>query len=257
MKAMILAAGNGTRLRQITITQPKVLAPLNGVPQLQLVLNWLRTYGIREVAINLHHLGEKIADFCGDGSRFDMSITYSKEEQLLGTAGGVKKMQEFFNDTFIVVYGDILTDFNLNQMIRFHRLKQGLATILIQRLDDPRETGIIQMNEDGQIIDFVEKPQFGAKPGALTNAAIYILERSILDYIPDNSNTDFGHHIFPTLIRSGVDIYGYVLSHDEYLIDIGSWEHYQQACEDIRAGKVKAFHDSNTDPKLESAALGR
>ena len=257
MKAMILAAGNGVRLRPFTNTQPKVLAPLNGVPQLQLVLNWLRVYGISEVAINLHHLGEQIADFCGDGSKFDMRITYSKEEQLLGTAGGVKKLQEFFDDTFIVVYGDILTDLNLNKMIMFHRLKKSFATILVQPLDDPRGTGIIQMREDGQIIDFVEKPPSEAKSGALTNAAIYILEKGVFDYIQDNDNADFGHHIFPELIRSGIDIFGYILSHNEYLIDIGNWKHYQRACEDIRVGKVNVFHDNYTDSKFDSGALRR
>ena len=102
------------------------------------------------------------------------------------------------------------------------------------------------MKEDGQITGFVEKPQTGLKPGALTNAAIYILERSIFSYIPDNGNSDFSFHIFPTLIRSGVRIYGYVLNNNEYAIDIGTWEHYQQACKDLKSGRVMIAHQESS-----------
>ena len=240
MKAMALTAGQGTRLRPLTLSLPKALAPLNGVPLLQLTLGWLRSYGIRDVAINLHHLGEKILDFCGDGSRFGVRITYSNEVELLGTAGGVKQMEEFFDDTFVVVYGDILTDLSLSRMLRLHKLKQGVATIAIQKFNFPTQVGTVRMNQDKQIIDFVEKPQSQANSGKLGNGGVYILEREALRYIPGNSFSDFGYDIFPTLVSSGLPLYGYVLSNHEYLVDIGSWDHYQQAIKDVKRGRVKA-----------------
>lgn len=238
MKATVLAAGQGTRLRPLTLSLPKVLAPLNGIPLLQLTLSWLRSYGIRQVAINLHHLGEKILDFCGDGSRFGVRITYSNEVNLLGTAGGVKQMEEFFDDTFVVVYGDILTNLNLSRMLRFHKLKQGVATIAIRKFDFPAQVGTVRMNQDKQIIDFMEKPQSEANSGRLGNGAVYILERDVLRYIPANSFSDFGHDIFPALISLGLSIYGYTLSNREYLTDIGNWEHYRQAIKDAKAGGI-------------------
>ena len=123
MRAMILAAGEGTRLRPLTLKIPKVLLPVGEAPLIEHTLSWINNYGISEVAINLYHLGEKIKDFLGDGSRLEMSITYSPEENLLETAGGVKRMEPFFTDTFVVVYGDVLTSFDLDDMVSFHRTK--------------------------------------------------------------------------------------------------------------------------------------
>ncbi len=239
MKAMILAAGEGMRLRPLTLNLPKVLAPLNGVPLLQVTLEWLRRHGVRQVAINLCHLGPKILDFCSDGSRFDLRITYSQEEAPLGTAGGVKRMAGFFDQTFIVVYGDVLTNLDLSRMMRWHKLKRGVATIAVHRVINPWQSGVVRLNQHEQIVEFVEKPRLKTEPGCLTNGGVYILNKSILDYIPDDGYCDFGYDVFPLLISSGIPIHAYILGDEEYLIDIGDWEHYGQAIQDVKTGKVK------------------
>ena len=241
MKAMILAAGEGTRLRPLSLSLPKVLAPLNGAPLLQFTLEWLKRHGVRQVAINLCHLGPKILDFCSDGSRFDLRITYSWEEAPLGTAGGVKKIAGFFDQAFIVVYGDVLTNLDLSRMMRWHKLKRGVATIAAHKVVNPWQSGVVSLNRHGQIVEFVEKPRLEAEPECLVNGGVYILEKSILNYIPDDGYCDFGYDVFPMLISSGIPIYAYILGDEEYLIDIGDWEHYGQAINDLKTGKVRVL----------------
>ena len=154
-RAMILAAGEGTRLRPLTLETPKALLPIRGRPLIEHQLFWLNHHGIREVAINLYHLGNKIKDHLGDGSRFGMKICYSPEETLLGTAGGVKRIEHFFNDTFVVVYGDILTDFDLSDMVKFHREKKAVATLAIFEAPNPWEVGVVELNKEGRILSLL------------------------------------------------------------------------------------------------------
>jgi len=238
-KAMILAAGEGTRLGSLTLETPKVLLPVGGKPLLEYTLLWLKSYGISQVAINLYHLGEKVRDFLGDGSRFGINISYSLEETPLNTAGGVKRMEHFFNGTFVVICGDILTDFNLRDMIRFHQEKKAMVTLAILEVPNPWEVGVVEMNESGRILGLVEKPPRGSEVGNLGSGGIYVLEQDVLSYIPDNECSDFAYDIFPQLIKLGVPIYGYLLNPEDYLLDIGTMDKYHKASEDIKAGKVK------------------
>lgn len=238
-KAMILAAGEGSRLRPLTLQNPKVLLPIAEVPLIQYTLFWLKSHGIQEVAINLYHLGDKIKDFLGDGSQFGMRIHYSLEETLLGTAGGVRRMEPFFDGTFAVVYGDVLTNFDLSAMSKVHRDKRAIATLALFEASAARDVGIVVINARGRVIDFVEKPKsLSPNPRPLCNGGIYILEKEMLDYIPGNGFFDFAYDIFPKLIQLDLPIYGYVLTPEDYLIDIGSIHKYQKANEDVRAGKV-------------------
>lgn len=239
MKAMILAAGEGTRLRPLTLETPKVLLPIGGVPLIQHSLAWLKSYGIFEIAVNLHYLGDKIRGFLGDGSRFGVKITYSQEETLLGTAGGVRRMEQFFNDTFMVVYGDNLTDFDLSAMLEFHREKMALATLAIFKAPNPSEVGIVRINGQRRITSLVEKAPLGSALENLANGGIYVLEREVLSHIPSQGFSDFSYSIFPKLIKLGLPVYGYALRPEDYFLDIGTPDNYHQANEDMRAGKVK------------------
>lgn len=242
MKAMILAAGEGTRLRPLTSETPKVLLPVGGRPLIEHQLSWLKSHGIREVAINLYHLGNNIKDFLGDGSRFKMEIIYSPEEALLGTAGGVKRMESFFSDTFVVVYGDVLTDFNLSEMIAFHKETKAKATLSVLKEPERPGAGIIEMGNKGRILSFVEKPPPGSALSSLSNGGIYILEKEVLNYVPGDGSPDFAYDVFPKLIELNLSLYGYVLKPGDYLIDIGTTDKYQKANEDAKAGKVKINH---------------
>lgn len=238
-KAMILAAGEGTRLWPLTLETPKVLLPVGGAPLICHTLTWLRTHGISRAAINLHHLGDKIRDFLGDGSRFGMGIVYSQEEELLGTAGSVKRMADGLSETFVVVYGDVLTDLDLGAMGQFHTKMRARATIAVQQVEDAMGKGVVHMEGGDRICSFLEKPALGPKSGCLINTGVYLLEPEILDHI-QSGFSDFGVDVFPRLLEGGVPVYGWRLRPWEYLIDIGAPEAYQQANEDIARGEVNA-----------------
>jgi len=239
-KAMVLAAGEGTRLKPLTSETPKTLLPVDGIPLIQYILAWLKGYGICQVAMNVHHLADQIKERLGNGSQFGMEIHYSPEETLLGTAGGVKKMAHFVDSTFVVIHGDMLIDFDLADMISFHQTKKALITIVLLEVPNPWEYGIVRVQEDGRIVSFVEKPLRGTEPGNLSNGGIYILEKEVLDYIPDKGTHDFAYGIFPKLIALDLSVYGYQPRPEDYLLDIGTISKYQQANEDVRARKLKA-----------------
>lgn len=242
IKAMILAAGEGTRLRPLTLTTPKPLIPINGTPLIEITLNWLKIHGITEVAINLYHLGEQIKDYLGDGSQLGMNIIYSEETTLLGTAGGVKKVEDFFDGHFIVFYGDTLTDFDLSNMIELHHQKKASASIALFEPSDPSQYGIVNMDGAGRIHGFIEKPKSpipGLQPPLLANAGVYVLDKEVMSYVPESGFSDFGYDIFPKLIDAGVPIYGYQLKSDDYFIDTGNLEKYEQANADMKAGLVR------------------
>ncbi|MCL0092276.1 nucleotidyltransferase family protein [Dehalococcoidia bacterium] len=236
-KAMILAAGEGTRLRPLTLETPKVLLPIGGVPLICYTLAWLKSHGITQIAINLYHRGEKIKEFLGDGSRFGVEICYSQEENVLGTAGGVKRVEHFFDSTFVVVYGDVLTDFDLSAMINFHQEKKAVATLALFEAPNPKAAAIVQLEKQGRVINFVEKPG-QADPGSLGSGGIYVLERQVLDYIPDQGFSDFAYDIFPKLVEARLPLYGYVLTPQDYLLDIGTPEKYRRANQDIERVKI-------------------
>jgi histidinol-phosphate phosphatase family protein len=241
-KAMILAAGEGTRLKPLTLETPKVLLPVGGTPLICHTLNWLRSHHISEVAINLCCQGEKIRELLGDGSRWGMRILYSQEEVLLGTAGGLKKVEEFFDATFVVVYGHVLTDLDLTAMVRFHQEKKTVATLAILAVSHTWEVGVVQIDKEGRITRLVEKPPKGTEPGKLASGGIYVLERSVLDHIPGQGFCDFACHVFPNLIETGLPIYGYALGPQDYLIDIGTPEKYRRANRDVETGRLKLNH---------------
>lgn len=245
-KAMILAAGQGTRLRPLTLETPKVLLPVGGVPLIEHTLVWLRSHGVSEVAINLHCLGDKIKNCLGDGSRFGIKVFYSPEETLRGTAGGVRRMKHFFDSTFVVAYGDVLTDFNLTRMIQFHQRKKAIATLAIREVPNPWDVGVVEMSNEGRIVSFVEKPPCRCEAGNLGSGGVYVLEKRVLNYVPGESSSDFAYDIFPKLIELGLPVYGHKLKPDDYLIDIGTIEKYHQANEDIRAGKLKIKHEEQS-----------
>lgn len=226
MKAMILAAGVGKRMQHLTLDTPKVLLPIGGIPIAEHTILWLKSHGISEIAINIHHLAERVVVFLGDGSHLGVKIEYSVEEELLGTAGGVKKMASWLGDNFVVVCGDIYTDFNLSKMASLHKRKRAMATLVLFNTNKPWEVGIVNVNSGGLITGFTEKPPPGSVKGNLASGGVYIFNRQVLDYIPSNIFSDFGRNIFPELTKYNLPIYGYPLEDDDYLIDIGTLANY-------------------------------
>ncbi len=227
MKGMILAAGEGRRLRPLTDHLPKPMLPIAGRPLLEHIIIHLCDCGVTDLAVNLHHLPTAVMDYFGDGSRWGVSLRYSVEERLLGSAGGVKRLQSFFDDTFIVFYGDLLTWTDLRSMITLHRQAGALATMGLYHVPDPWNRGIVEVDAAQHIVRFVEKPPRDQVFSNLANAGIYILEPEVLDRIPAEQFYDFGHDVFPGLLAEGVRIAGYVI--EDPLIDIGLPEKYDEA----------------------------
>jgi NDP-sugar pyrophosphorylase family protein len=230
MKAMILAAGEGTRLRPLTDSLPKPMLPIGGRPALEYTVQWLRYYGIREILINLHHCPETVIRHFGDGSALGVSIEYSIEERILGTAGGAKHRESFFDRPFVVVYGDVLTDLDLSDLVGYHSTRGSNAhlTMSLYRVPDPTQCGVATLDAEGRVTSFVEKPNAGEAPSDLASAGVLVLDPEILRHVPEGRFCDYGHDVFPALIQHGVPIYGWPLPDTAYLIDFGTPENYER-----------------------------
>jgi NDP-sugar pyrophosphorylase family protein len=236
MKALLLAAGEGTRLRPLTLDRPKPMLPLAGCPMLDYLVRHVRRHGIRDVAINLHYKPHVIVDHFGDGRAHDVAITYSHEQRLLGSAGAAKALDWFFDGTFLILYGDVLTDIDLGALVARHREYGAVATLALYEVDDPSRCGIVELDSAGYVTRFSEKPAPGTVAGNLANAGVYVLEPSVLRYVPAGRTSDFGQDVFPRLLELGLPIAG--IPADGYVLDIGSPERYAQAEHDVLAGRV-------------------
>jgi NDP-sugar pyrophosphorylase family protein len=234
MKAMILAAGEGTRLRPLTSDRPKPMLDLAGRPLIAHLIELLRRHGVREIAVNLHHKPEVLRSYLGDGSTLGVSVTYSQEDILLGTAGAVKRIARFFDETFFVLYGDVLTDIDLSSLASFHRRERSLLTIALHEAEDPTRCGIVEIDGKGRVRRFVEKPGPQDIFSSWANAGVYVVEPEALRWVPDASFFDFGSHLIPLLVKGKARVMGYVSA--GYFLDIGSLARYQRAQSDIASG---------------------
>ena len=216
-KAMILAAGRGTRLRPLTDTVPKCMARVAGKPVLEHNIEWLRKFGVTDLTINLHHMPEAVKEHFGDGERWGVRIVYSFEPDLLGTAGAVKKVADFFDAPFFVWYGDNLSTCRLDRLWEFHLKKGGLATIALHEREDPTQSGIVGLDEDERVSRFLEKPRPEQVFSHWVSAGIFVLEPHALRAVPAEGAHDFGRDIFPALLDQGAALYGYRMSEDEGL----------------------------------------
>lgn len=235
MKALILAAGKGTRLQDLTRNCPKPMLPVQGKPLLERVVCWLREHGIRDIAMNLHHCPEVITGHFGDGTAWDVQITYSYEETLLGTAGAAKRLARFLDEPFVVAYGDVYTNLNLSRLMAAHRQysrvesRDTLATLALYQVPNPTECGLVELAVDGRVMRFVEKPPPEQVFTDLANAGVMVCEPEILRFIPAETSFDFGRDLFPALLAAGKSMWGVAITPGEYLIDIGTPQAFQRA----------------------------
>ena len=237
MKAMALAAGKGTRLFPLTGEIPKPMAPVVNTPIIEHIFNLLAGHGVQEVHFNVHYLADALLSAYGEESqRNGMTVYLGREDELLGTAGGVKRLAGRFDDTFIVVSGDALTDVNLEELVTFHREKGALATIALRWVYDTSEFGVVEVDDEGNIQGFQEKPSPEDAISTLANTGIYVLEPRALDYIPRDTFFDFAKDVFPRFLEEGEQFVGY--KGDFYWSDIGTLEAYRQAQYDVLSGKV-------------------
>lgn len=251
MKAMILAAGKGTRVRPITHTIPKPLIPILQKPVMEFLVELLRRHGFDQIMVNVSHLAEEIENYFRDGQRLGVEIAYSFEGRVvdgelvgeaLGSAGGIKKIQDFnpfFDDTFVVLCGDALIDLDLTAVIKKHRESGAIATVVTKSVakEDVSSYGVVVTDEKGRILQFQEKPSVEKALSTEINTGIYIFEPEVIDYIPPNQTYDIGSQLFPKLVELGLPFYA--VSMEFEWVDIGKVPDYWEAIRAVLRGEIK------------------
>jgi mannose-1-phosphate guanylyltransferase/phosphomannomutase len=237
MKAVIMAGGEGTRLRPLTANQPKPMLPVGNRPIMEHIVRHVRDHGVKDIVVTVQFLASQVRNYFGDGSDMDVDLAYATEPTPLGTAGSVRNAAEMLGETFMVISGDALTDIDLNEVVGFHRRRGALATVVLKRMPNPLEFGIVITQEDGRIERFLEKPHWGQVFSDTINTGIYVLEPEVFEHIPDGQPSDFAADVFPKLLGQGAPLFGFVA--DGYWEDVGSLEAYQRAHQDILDGRVR------------------
>lgn len=252
MKAMILAAGKGTRIRPITYTIPKPMIPILQKPVMEFLLELLRQHGFTEIMVNVSHLAEEIESYFRDGQRFGVQIAYSFEGKIdddgklvgeaIGSAGGMRRIQDFspfFDDTFVVLCGDALIDLDLSAAVKWHKSKGSIATIITKSV--PREEvssyGVVVTNDDNRIQAFQEKPTVAEALSTNINTGIYIFEPEVFKYIPSGVEYDIGSQLFPQLVADNAPFYAIPM--DFEWVDIGKVPDYWRAIRGVLSGEIK------------------
>ncbi|MFV0315739.1 MAG: sugar phosphate nucleotidyltransferase [Microthrixaceae bacterium] len=238
MKAVIMAGGEGTRLRPLTSNAPKPMMPLANRPMMEHVIGLLKRHGVTDIVVTVAFMAETIRTYFGDGSEFGVNMTYATEDTPLGTAGSVRNAKDELDDTFLVISGDVLTDIDITAIVKAHRDGEALATIGLVRVDNPLEYGIVITDDDGNIERFLEKPTWGQVFSDTINSGIYVLEPRIFDWIAADEPVDFSGDVFPAVLADGERILGSV--GEGYWEDVGTLDAYVRAHKDILDEKVTA-----------------
>ncbi len=243
MQALILAGGKGTRLRPLTVYTPKPMVPVVNRPFLLYQIDVLRTAGITDITLSLSYQPDKIQQILGNGEEYGVTLRYITEPSPMGTGGAYKFASDIIGETTVVFNGDILTNFDIGKLVEFHKAKKAVASIALVGVADPTRYGLVKAGDDGRVERFVEKPK-ADEIGTLTintiNAGIYILEPSILELIPKDTNRSFEYDVFPDILARELPFYAYVMQ-DEYWQDIGTPSNYLAAHHDFLNGKISGF----------------
>ncbi len=227
MKAVVMAGGEGTRLRPLTSNQPKPMVPIVGKPCMEHILELLKEHGFEDIVVTLAFLPQAIRGYFGDGESLGLRIEYSVEEAPLGTAGSVRLASARLTETFLVISGDALCDVDLTRLVEFHREKGAAVTIGLKSVENPLEFGIVVTDSEGRVERFLEKPSWSQVFSDTINTGIYVIEPEVLQHIPTDRPYDFSKELFPHLLEMGRPIYGHVM--DGYWQDIGNLDQYRQA----------------------------
>ncbi len=236
MKAVVMAGGEGSRLRPLTINRPKPMVPIVDRQVMAHIIELLKLHGITEIVVTLQYLANVIQDQFGDGSAHGVHIEYVLEEQPLGTAGSVRNAAHLLKDPFLVISGDALTDYNLRQVIDFHETHNNMLTLTLARVPNPLDFGVVIVDEQSNVRQFLEKPSWGEVFSDTVNTGIYVVDPSVFRYIDKEKMVDWSKDVFPRMLRDGMPIRGYVA--EGYWTDVGTIEEYMRANRDYLLGKV-------------------
>ncbi len=236
MKAVIMAGGEGTRLRPLTINRPKPMVAIVDRLALHHIIELLKIHGFTDIVITVQYLANVLQDYFGDGSNYGINITYSLEDVPLGTAGSVKNAEHLLDEPFLVISGDALTDFNLTEIVNYHFSTKSLATMTLTRVPNPLDYGVIITDDDGHVEQFLEKPSWGEVFSDTVNTGIYVLDPSVFAYMEKGKKVDWSSDVFPQMLKNGDKLMGYIAQ--GYWTDVGNIEEYMRACSDYLWGKV-------------------
>ena len=239
MKAVVLVGGEGTRLRPLTLTTPKALLPIANQPFLERQIAWLASHGFDEVVLSLGYMPDAFPAHFPESQCEGTRLTYVVESKPLGTAGGIRFAADGIDDRFVVCNGDILTDFDLTAMLRFHEERGAQATIALTEVDDPSAFGVVPTRADGEVVGFIEKPPRDLAPTNWINAGIYILEPGLLDRIPPRVNVSIERETFPRMVESRGSLFAF--NGAGYWLDMGTPAKYLQAHADLLSGSLDAL----------------
>jgi len=248
-----MAAGVGSRLMPMTADIPKPMIPMANRPLMANTVQLLRDHCFSSIIANLHYNADSITSYFGDGNNFGVSLEYSREKELMGTAGGVKCCEWFLDDTFIIVSGDALTDINLTTLVGAHKRQGALATIALKEVQNVENFGIVITDEQGVIQSFQEKPRAAEALSRVANTGIYVFEPEIFKYIPRSQFYDFGKQVFPQLVKMNAPFYGVQV--EDYWCDVGNIVTYRQAHADVLNGKVRVNLEGRLSLLDESAKV--
>jgi NDP-sugar pyrophosphorylase family protein len=229
MKAMVLAAGLGTRLRPLTEDKPKCLVPLAGRPLIGWTLEWLRRAGVTECVINLHYLPEKVQQYVGDGSGYGLRVTYSYEPELLGTAGAVNKVASFFDTPFYVIYSDNFSQWDIRKLKFEYERNDSIGTVAVHWREDVTQSGMVEFDQNNRILRLVEKPKPEGVTSHYVNAGFYYLNPRVFNYIPEGKPCDFAFNVFPEMLRAREEMYAVKM--EDPIIGIDTIDAYEKANE--------------------------
>ncbi|MFW6022236.1 MAG: sugar phosphate nucleotidyltransferase [Halanaerobiaceae bacterium] len=236
MKAVIMAGGQGSRLRPLTCDLPKPMVPIVNYPVMEYIIELLKEQGITEIAVTSFYLPRSIEEYFGNGEKWGVNLKYFVEEEPLGTAGSVHNADEFLDETFIVISGDAITDFDLERALEFHKNEDADGTLVMAREDIPLEYGVVMTDDNGKVVRFLEKPNWGQVFSDTINTGIYILEPSIFDLYPKDKKYDFSNDLFPLMLKKEMKLFGIAL--EGYWNDIGSLEAYHKTQFDLLNGEI-------------------
>jgi mannose-1-phosphate guanylyltransferase / phosphomannomutase len=237
MKAVVMAGGEGTRLRPLTSNQPKPMVPVAGKPCMEHIVELLRRHGMTDIVVTVAYLPQVIRGYFDDGGELGVELHYSVEETPLGTAGSVKNAAELLDETFLVISGDALCDFDLGALVDAHRRRGAVATLALYSVENPLEFGVVITDEDGRVERFLEKPSWGQVFSDTINTGVYVLEPEVLAAVPDGTSYDFSKQLFPDLLRRGKPVFGHLV--EGYWQDIGNLDQYRKANFDALEGRIE------------------
>jgi NDP-sugar pyrophosphorylase family protein len=253
VKALVLAGGFGTRLRPLSCTRPKLLFPVGDQPQIDWTLKNLNQAGVETVIMAVNYMAEALVRYLGP-TKYDLGIIYSREQRPLGTGGPIRKARDLLNgEPFIVLNGDIISDVDYKRLIEYHKQKGGLATVVLVHVEDPTRYGAVELDWEGKIVKFVEKPEPGKAPSNLINAGIYILDPKVFDYIPEGRKVSIEREVFPVLAEEK-KLFGF--ESQGFWVDVGIPDDYLKANRSVlsRYNEIKKADTAKVDPSAKLIA---